>query len=206
MMIKALIVDFGGVIYKTQWESVNQYFSERNGFNILVGDTQDKELIRIYNESDVGKEDFRKFFIRLKPDLEDVDSAVKNYKEGYAKFKVLNKKLLKIIRDLNKKGVRLFGFSDIKKEHYDANVKTGIYEGFEDIFTSFKFGYLKSDAKAFELLTEALKKYELAPEECLFIDDNLENIKRAEEKGYNVLHYENFPETGRVNEELKRFF
>jgi len=205
-MIKAIILDFGSVIYKTKWGKMNEYFSEKNGFSILIGNSEDPELIRIYSESDVGKEDFKKFFLRLKPDLQDVESAVKDYKKGYSKFKVLNQELLDIIKELKEKGIRLFGFSDIKKEHYDANQESGIYDGFEYIFASFKFGCLKSDPKAFELLTERLKEYELNPEECLFIDDHLENIERAREKGYKVIYYENFPEVDKLKQELDEIF
>ena len=205
-MIKAIILDFGSVIYKTKWGKVNEFFSQKNGFNILVGKAEDAELIRIYSESDVGKEDFKKFFLRLKPDLQDVDAAVKDYKEGYSKFKVMNQELLDIIKELKEKGIKLFGFTDIKKEHYDSNMEAGIYDGFEEIFASFKFGCLKSDPKAFELLTERLKEYNLKPEECLFIDDHLENIERAKEKGYKIIHYQNFPKVEEIKKELEKIF
>ncbi|MAG10707.1 hypothetical protein CMI44_00120 [Candidatus Pacearchaeota archaeon] len=93
-MIKAIILDFGSVIYKAKWEKMNDFFFEKNGFNILVGGAKDQELIRIYTESDVGKEDFKKFFLRIKPDLEDIEKVIKDYKEGYSKFKVINRELL----------------------------------------------------------------------------------------------------------------
>jgi len=205
-VIKALILDFGKVIYKTKWKDVNKFFFEKNGFNILVGTSKDAELIRIYNDSDIGKEDFGKFFTRIKPHLKDLKAVLKDYKEGYAKFKVINKEFLKIIHKLKERKIRLFGFTDIKKEHYDANVESGIYEGFEKIFTSFEFGCLKSDGKAFELLTEELKKYELTPQECLFVDDRLENIEKAKEKRYGVIHYGDFPEVKKIQEEFLEIF
>lgn len=205
-MTKAIILDFGSVIYKTEWKKINEYFSQKNGFDILIRNSEDTELIRIYSESDVGKEDFKKFFLRLKPDLQDIDAAVKDYKEGYSKFKIINKELLDIIKKLKEKGIRLFGFTDVKKEHYDSNMEAGIYEGFEEVFSSFEFGCLKSDPKAFELLTERLKEYDLKPEECLFIDDHPENIERASEKDYKTIHYQNFPEVEEIKKELEKIF
>ncbi|MAG10708.1 hypothetical protein CMI44_00125 [Candidatus Pacearchaeota archaeon] len=85
-------------------------------------------------------------------------------------------------------------------------MESGIYGGFEEIFASFKFGCLKSDPRAFELLTEKLKEYGLNPEECLFIDDRLKNIERAKEKGYNTIHYQNFPGVEEIKKELKKIF
>ena len=38
----------------------------------------------------------------------------------------------------------------------------------------------------YELL---LKRYNVKPEEALFIDDNLRNIKAAEKIGLNTIHY-----------------
>ena len=205
-MIKAIVLDFGGVIYKTKWKEVNDFFFKKNGFDILVGNSNNKELIQIYNESDIGKEDFKRFFLVSNPNISDINKVVEDYKEGYAKFKILNEKLLKIIQDIKTKGIKLFGFSDIKKEHFEANKESGIYNGFEKIFTSFEFGCLKSNEKAFELLIKELKSYELNPEECLFIDDNIENVKRAEEKGFNVIHYDDFPRIKRIKKKLKEFF
>ena len=167
-MIKAIILDFGNVIYKTEWNKMNEFFFNKNRFNLLFGDSNDEELIKIYKDSDIGNKDFKKFFLKIKPDLKDIEKIVRDYKESYSKFKVLNKELLEMVRKLKERGVRLFGFTDTKKEHYDANIESGIYDGFEKIFTSFKFRCLKSDKKAFDLLTKELEKLGLFPKECLF--------------------------------------
>lgn len=192
-MIKALIFDFGSVIYKTKWKDLNNFFFKKNGFNILVSNTNDEELIRIYKESDVGKEDFSKFFFRLNSNIDDINKVISDYKEGYSKFKVINKEMLDIISNLREQGFLLFGFTDIKKEHYEANVESSLYGGFEEVFASYKFGHLKSEKEAFEKLEEELKKYNLRPEECVFIDDHLENIDNAKEFGFKTIHYEEFP-------------
>jgi putative hydrolase of the HAD superfamily len=205
-MIKAIIVDFGNVIYKTKWGNLNKFFFDKNGFNILVGNSKDEELIRIYNDSDVGKEDFKKFFFRINPNISNINRIVKDYKEGYTKFKVVNTELVNLLKDLKNKGIRLFGFTDIKKEHYDSNVESGMYDDFEKVFTSFEFGCLKSDKKAFDMLTNELKNLHLNPSECLFIDDNLENIGRAKEKNFQTIHYPDFPDINNLKEELSKTF
>jgi FMN phosphatase YigB (HAD superfamily) len=205
-MIKAIILDFGGVIYKTNWEKFNKFFINKYGFSILLKDLNDEELVRIYKESDLGKENFEKFFLRIKPDLKNISIVMNDYKRGYAKFKILNKRLLRLVRALRDSGIKLFGFTDVKKEHYEVNKRLGIYDRFEKIFTSFELGMLKSDRKAFELLTKELKKYGLSPNECLFIDDSLENISKAKEMGYNCIHYKDFPKINNIKKELLKFF
>jgi FMN phosphatase YigB (HAD superfamily) len=204
IMIRAIIFDFGSVIYKTNWKELNRFFFERNGFNILVSEMDDEELVRIYKESDLGKEDFEKFFIRIKGDV-DVKKAVDDYKEGYSKFKILNYGLLDLISRLRKKDIMLFGFTDIKKEHYEANLESGLYEGFIEIFASYKFGNIKSEKEAFEKLGVELKKYGLSPPECIFIDDHLPNIENAKKFGFNVIHYGDFPSVKKIRGELEKY-
>ena len=52
-MIKAIIFDFGSVLFKTQWEGINKDFLEKFGFSILIEDN--KEYIEIYRNSETGK-------------------------------------------------------------------------------------------------------------------------------------------------------
>lgn len=200
-MIKAIIFDFGSVIYKTDWKSFSKEFFDNFGFEIAIAETKDQELIRIYKDSDIGKEDYKKFFLRLNPNIKDLDEVLDFYKKGYGKHKKVNEELVSLIKELKKKYL-LIGFTDIKKEHYAANVESGIYRGFERIFTSFEFGVLKSDEKAFELLKKELEKLELEPKECIFIDDHLPNIENAKNFGFETIHYTEFPEINKLKKEL----
>jgi putative hydrolase of the HAD superfamily len=45
---------------------------------------------------------------------------------------------------------------------------------------------VKPGKRIYEIL---LEKYQLKPEECIFIDDTLANIKSAEELGIKGVHY-----------------
>lgn len=204
-MIKAIILDFGSVIYKTDWKKVNKFFYNKNGFNILVAEANDGESVRIYKDSDLGKEDFRNFFLRINPDILDIDKIIRDYKEGYSKFKILNKNLLRIVKDLGKKEIILFGFSDVKKEHYEANLESGLYNGFTKIFTSYKFKNLKSEKEAFEKLISELNKYNLNPSERIFVDDHLPNIENAKKFGFKTIHYTEFPLVKSFKKKLKKF-
>lgn len=201
-MIKAIITDFGSVLYKTKWKKIDKEIFKKHKIHILIEDKRYGELIKIYRESDLGKENFGKFFLKLKPSLKNIKELIESYKKLYSKHKILNEKLLEFLFSLKEKKIRLFGFSDIKKEHFEANKKFGIYKGFEKIFSSFEFGVFKSNKKAFEILKEKLKEYKLKPEECLFIDDNLENIKRAKEFRFKTILYNEFPKIRRIKKKI----
>src|SRR3989344_8032582 len=135
MMIKAIIFDFGRVIYKTDWESLNKEFEKKFKVSIRLTDKSDEEHLRIYRESDIGKEDFKLFFHR--PGLSNTNEALAYYKKLYFKHKILNKELIQIIKKL-KKNYLLFGFTDIKKHHCESNLEGGLYKDFKKVFTSFE--------------------------------------------------------------------
>lgn len=200
-MVRAIIFDFGSVIYKTDWESFNNEFKEKFHVSMRLTENTDDELLRIHRASDLGKEDFKKFFHRL--GITDAATALQEYKRLYQKYKILNQGLIRIIKQLKKRYL-LFGFTDVKRDHYDANHEMGLYEDFKHIFTSFTFGVLKADATAFEKVKKELQKYQLEPQECLFIDDHLPNIENARQQGFKTIHYADFPSIGRLQNELEK--
>ena len=200
IMIKAIIFDFGSVIYKTDWESIIKEFKEKFNVSIHLADGADEELLRIYRESDIGKEDFKRFFHR--PGLSDTTEALTYYKKLYFKHKILNKEMIQIIKKLKKKYL-LFGFTDIKRDHYESNLEGGLYKDFKKIFTSFELGMLKADGIAFDIISKELSNYNLKTEECLFIDDHFPNIENARKRGFKTIHYADFPNMENFIIELK---
>ena len=63
---------------------------------------------------------------------------------------------------------------------------------FHDMALSYELGAMKPDR---EFYSRALEKLDLIPEECLFVDDNAENVVGAEEFGIRTIHYRDFEET-----------
>ena len=169
----------------------------------MLKNKDDKELDKIYKNMSIGKEDFRNFFLRLKPELESRLSEVMHfYKNRYSKNKIMNENIIKIIKKLKGK-YTLLGFTDISKEHYKANRSRGIYKDFKKIFTSFEFGMLKAQKEAFEKLESELNAFNIKPNECIFIDDLEINVQNARELGFKAIHYPDFPETKKLFKELK---
>jgi HAD superfamily hydrolase (TIGR01509 family) len=201
-MIKAIIFDFTNVIYKTDWKGVNRHFYKNVGFDIVIKPHQwNDELLRIYNQSDIGKEDFKKFFLELNPNIKDINKITRFYKEAYSKNKIINLRLLKLIKKLRMQYI-ILGFTDVKKIHYLANKEIGLYNGFTKVFTSFEFGKTKSEASVFQILSKKLIKFKVKPCECIFIDDNPINIKNAEQANFKVILYADFPKTRKLRKEI----
>ena len=81
----------------------------------------------------------------------------------------------------------------LKKQKWD------IWELFDEFILSHEIHITKPDPKMYEL---ALEKAGCKPEEVLFIDDGLNNVRAASEMGINAIRF-----LGRDNliEELKKY-
>ena len=62
-------------------------------------------------------------------------------------------------------------------------------------------GLIKPDPAIYQKICD---KYDLDPAECVFIDDNEENVKAARDFGLNALHFTGYSETAENLEEWLR--
>jgi len=195
-MIKAIIFDFGSVIFKTDWPGVDKDFIKKYGKSILV--KGNKELEEVYIKTNAECKSIKPFLHYIFPG-QDIDKVTDFYKKSYIKNKIINSELLNLIKIL-KKNYELYGFTDTNEEHFEANLKSGIFKDFKKVFTSFEFCGRKSEGNIFQKLILEIK---LKPEELLFIDDYLPNIENAEKAGLNAIQYTNFPDITILKTDLK---
>jgi FMN phosphatase YigB (HAD superfamily) len=88
---------------------------------------------------------------------------------------------IRVLPDLKKRGFRLFYLSNFPGDIFD-DIKNGYYffKYFDGGLISAEAGVSKPDSRIYRLL---LDKYNLVPEESLFIDDMEVNVKAAEGTG-----------------------
>lgn len=198
MEIKVIVFDFGSVIFKTNWEGVNGNFLKKYGKGVMV--KGNKELEEIYIKTNAGYKSIKPLLKHIFPD-KNIKEVIKFYQDSYLKNKIVNKELLDLAMKLAK-NYGVYGFTDTNEEHFAANVKSGIFNGFKRIFTSFEFEGKKAEGDIFHKLISNIK---LMPEEILFIDDYLPNIENARKAGINAIQYTEFPNIVNLKKELDKF-
>lgn len=62
-----------------------------------------------------------------------------------------------------------------------------ISDAFDDIFISAEMGLAKPDPKIYQAVESELNK---EPSELIFVDDFIENIEAARERGWNAVHFQ----------------
>lgn len=85
-----------------------------------------------------------------------------------------------LISELKERGYRLIVLSNMSLEYIDFLRKKPVYGYFDDEIISCEVQLVKPEREIYELL---LSRYGLQPEETIFIDDRMDNVKAAEEIG-----------------------
>ncbi len=97
--------------------------------------------------------------------------------------------MVELIRNIkSSNNLKLICMSNINSSHwkYLKKQKWDIWELFDEFILSHEIHITKPDAKVFEL---ALDKAGCKPEEVLFIDDGLNNVRAAQEMGINAIRF-----------------
>ncbi len=106
--------------------------------------------------------------------------------------------MLELVRALADRGVPLFAISNFGAESWTQfRPSAPIFEIFSDIVISGEEKLIKPDAGIFEL---ALYRFGRRADQCLFIDDRLDNIEAGEAMGLAGHH---FRDAARLEQELK---
>lgn len=187
-MIKNIVLDFGGVLVKYDFLA---YFakvldSREKGMwfmhNILTDENNDK--------LDKADKPFDKYMKEWKQNWPDYTVAIDAFDKHYTDIFTGEVPGMKdLMKNLKSKGYRLLGLSNWSTKVFD------VMDKFPEIF-SLLDGYLVSHQvhllKPHKEIYEAFcKKFNVQPEDCVFIDDKAVNIEGAKSIGMNGIVFKN---------------
>ena len=173
-MIKALILDFGGVVFtnkpKDQWIGekgllkIDSAIWDQAGLGLISDETLFEKIAQVYN---VQSDDIKTWlFSRREPNKEFLDLLAK-LKPGIKKA-IINNGPKSIFRGMLSK--------------FELPIK------FDELMNSAEEGVKKPNS---EIYLRACKRLGVEPSECLFIDDDEGNIKGAEALGMRAIYFKN---------------
>ena len=189
-MIKNIVFDLSNVLTPFRFK---EYLLEK-GFD----ETMIKRIIKAsamtsyWTEFEKGKLTYKEAmdgFIRMDPDIADelhraYDSCAGimgkyDYTEGW-------------IKALKESGYRLYCITNFTPAGYEQCYDCiSFVEDFDGGVFSFREGVVKPDPKIYQIL---LERYDLKPEECVFIDDTKENVLSAEKLGLKGIVFTGYEE------------
>lgn len=184
-MIKAIIFDFGNVFINLDIEGFTQ-----NAFKHFKIDELSEEMIAFnsfYEQGLISTEEFLEFYVENFPKLsEDELIGIWNFMlKDFPKHRLDFLKELKITS--KHKLILLSNTNELHMDWIKKNVP--FYEEFKNCFDAFYLSHeihlRKPNRDIFEFV---LKENGLKAQDCLFIDDNADNIKTANALHINTWH------------------
>lgn len=195
MMNKTIIFDWGGVILKEYPEHYcdrdaivetfthfNSKLSKDDAYNIYLHTLKDesKKIISIFDDY----ENKHKWYERVNKEAKlntTYDEFVNEFTKNYVKVDKYEE-VVNYIYSLKGK-VNLALFSDLIFVCFESLKNQIDLNTFNNVFLSFKEGYIKTYEDAFENVENKLK---VNPKDILFIDNNETNIENARKRGWNT--------------------
>jgi len=188
--IRALVLDYGGVISKPQNpDNLN------NMLQMLIQDHNDfRSIYRSkranYDNGQLSGEEYWHSILQHYG-LEQSDSKItKLIQEDIKSWTQINDSMIQIIKESREKLHTLAIISNMTRDCLVYMKKHFQWlELFDKLVFSCDFGKNKPDGKIYESF---LSQIEIPPQECLFVDDLVENVDGAMKSGMNVIHFKSF--------------
>ena len=183
MKVKAIIFDLGGVIVDLDFSNFYNSIITQSPLN----KPQTQIILEFFRQSDIyhqglmGDEEFYHLSCDLLQVCElDQKSFFKAFNSIIAGYNPEIVELIKIIKYESK--VKLVCLSNINSSHWEFLIdkKWGFLKYFDEFILSHEVHMTKPTRKIFEY---AIEKAGCKPEEIVFIDDGLNNIRSARELG-----------------------
>ncbi|WP_407517558.1 HAD family hydrolase [Elizabethkingia anophelis] len=197
MIIKNIIFDFGGVLM--DWNPKYLYQNVFNSEEEMDFFLDNIATLKWNAEQDRGRS-FQEATEILQNQYPEFSKEIALY---YSQWPVMLKGTIEenvsILRNLHGR-YQLYGLTNWSAESFPYAYKNyDFFSLFNGIVVSGEEKLIKPDERIYELL---LNRYNLNASECLFIDDNYENIRTAQAMDFNTIHL--LPHTN-LKEELQKF-
>ncbi|CDD29682.1 hAD hydrolase family IA variant 3 [Clostridium sp. CAG:433] len=174
-MIKNIVLDVGGVIFDDSKQNIQKLLNKNcdNIYKLAYGGGFKKCLL--------GEISVQEHINSLKneKDFNDISYILK--KENLIKSYPLIKNNFEYIKDLRKRGYKLFLLTNITEDSYNyINELININEKFDGGIYSYQEHLIKPDYDIYNLL---INRFNLNKDETIFFDDKEKNVKAANEVG-----------------------
>jgi len=182
--IKAILFDFGGVLADEGFYEGLLAIGRKNG---LDPEAFFRTVDSLIYETGylVGLSGEASFWSTVREQTGIAGSDDEFRQEILTRF-VIRPKMLDVVDRMRAQGSIVAMLSDQTNWLEELDRDAALFRRFDHIFNSFTIHKSKRDATVFKDVCEALG---VKPEETLFVDDNINHIKRAQGQGLNTIHF-----------------
>jgi putative hydrolase of the HAD superfamily len=194
--IRAVISDFGGVLTNRLIEAFAAFQDESGisaeqlgrGMQRIAERNGEYPLYQL-ERGEISEADFLENLSGALEDELGKRPRLHGFSEVYFRALHANEPMLELMRELRERGFRMAILTNNVREWEEQwRAKLPIDEIFELVVDSAWVGMRKPEREIYELTLERLGA--VAPEECLFVDDNELNVTAARELGMTAVLFE----------------
>lgn len=181
-MIKNIIFDIGNVILNFNLKDVLQKFTNNK-------EEQNFILENIINSPEwLGNALIDTGYISRDEAIEIVkdrtnhcnDKIIDEFWNNYNDYAQIDERVLNLIKKLKNNNYKIYLLSNINPYTFECVNKSGLF----NIVDGYVLSYLEHKVKPYKAIYNVLlERYNLIPEECIFIDDNEKNIATGNSLG-----------------------
>jgi len=182
-MIKTIIFDIGNVLMDFNFQiCFRAYAPDEETYQKIVKATVQSPVWAEFDRGVWTDEEILEGFIKNDPSIESILRNMFERLEGIIKQRDY---AIPWIRELKKSGYQVLVLSNFPKKVYELfqNEMTFLQEVDGGIL-SYQDQVIKPDKEIYNLL---MSRYQLNPQECVFLDDLKDNIKTAKELGMHTV-------------------
>ena len=183
--IKNVIFDLGAVMFEWNPKNISENFTS----NVELQQRIQTELFYHQDWIDFDcaliteQETIKRVSKKFELPLIESENLFKQIKQSL----VLIEETLDVLKKVKEKGLNAYCLSNISPELFKhLKEQHTLFELFDGIVTSGVENTGKPDKQIFEIL---LDRYQLKPEECIFIDDSEANTRTATELGISTVTF-----------------
>ncbi len=183
-MLRAVLFDFGGVLAEEGFREGLKAIARKKGL-----DPEDFYKISadlVYQTGYVtGRRDEHFYWnaVRKKTGLKGDD---REFREEILKRFKLRRESIAVVKKIKSSGLIVAILSDQTNWLDELDQRSPFHHHFNYVFNSFHLRKTKRDPSIFRDVCALLG---VRPQEVLFVDDNLENVKRAKSQGLRAIHF-----------------
>lgn len=197
-MIKTIIFDLGGVILKHRFDLIGYILSQIFPISKVQGDKFFKHYRVRLLTGDLSSSQFLKEIKKQTETSLTLNQISKMWKDLYVANAEIDWEVLDFVGELRRE-YKVYLLTDTLDIHDEYNKTRKIYEKFDKVFKSHEEKLSKAEGK--KVFVNILRRSNLKPSECIFIDDLEEYVMAAASAGIKGVVFKNLLQ---LKEELQK--
>ncbi len=186
-MIKNVVFDIGKVLVRSYWKEFMEIKGRSKETRNKISElTLNSEL---WQQIDLGEISLDEMIEIVKKKNPKLTRELNEFFRDYSEYTIIDKEVERFLMDLKAEKYNIYLLSNYGKEFFeDLEKKADFVSHVDGRIISYEVKFKKPDLEIYNLLIE---KYNLMPEETVFIDDSKENILAAKQMKFQTILFRN---------------